>query len=69
GVRIVDVLSKELGINPGQTTKDLQFTIEAVNCLGCCAIGPTVVLNGEYYGQMTPQKTLNQIKRLIKKGK
>ena len=69
GVRIVDVLSKNLGINPGQTTKDLQFTIEAVNCLGCCAIGPTVVLNGEYYGQMTPQKTLNQIKRLIKKGK
>ncbi len=69
GVRIVDVLSKNLGINPGETTKDLQFTLETVNCLGCCAIGPTVVLNGKYYGQMTPQKTLNQIKKLIKKGK
>ncbi len=69
GVRIVDVLSKNLGINPGETTPDLQFTLETVNCLGCCAIGPTVVVNGKYHGQMTPQKTLKQIKRLVKKGK
>lgn len=69
GARIVDVLSKELGINPGETTPDLQFTLETVNCLGCCAIGPIVVADREYYGQMTPQRTLKQIKRLIKKGK
>ena len=68
GAKIVDVLSKKLGINPGQTTPDLQFTLQTVNCLGCCAIGPIVVVDGEYYGQMTPQKALNQIKKLIKKG-
>lgn len=69
GTRIVDVLSKELGITQGQTTPDLQFTLQTVNCLGCCAIGPIVVVDGEYYGQMTPQKTLNEIKRLIRKEK
>lgn len=68
GARIVDVLSKEFGINPGETTSDLQLTLQTVNCLGCCAIGPIIVVDGEYCGQMTPQKTLKQIKKLIKKG-
>ena len=63
---IVNTLSEELGINPGETTRDLQFTLGTVNCLGCCAIGPIVVLDGEYYGEMTPQKTLNLIKGLVK---
>lgn len=69
GAGIVDVLSKELGITKGQTTPDLQFTLETVNCLGCCAIGPIVVMDGEYHGQMTSQKTLNLIEKLIKKEK
>jgi len=69
GTKIVDVLTKELGINPGQTTKDLKFTLQTVHCLGCCAIGPIVMVDREYYGQMTPQKTLDQINKLIKKRK
>lgn len=69
GAKIVDVLSEKLGIKPGQTTPDLQFTLQTVNCLGCCAIGPIVVVDGEYYGQMTPQKALSQVKNLIKRGK
>lgn len=54
--RAIDILSEELGINPGETTKDLMFTLETVACLGCCAIGPVIVADGKYYGKMTPGK-------------
>ena len=66
GQRIVDSISRELGIKPGETTKDLQFTLETVNCLGCCAIGPIVVVDDEYYGGMTSQKAISIIKRIGK---
>ncbi|MFH1783832.1 MAG: NAD(P)H-dependent oxidoreductase subunit E [bacterium] len=69
GAKVVDVISKELGIESGETTADLQFTLQTANCLGCCAIGPIVLIDGEYYGQMTPQKTVVQIERLLKKEK
>jgi len=66
GQRIAEAISRELGIQPGETTKDLKFSLETVNCLGCCAIGPIVVVDGEYYGGMTPQKALSLIKRIEK---
>ena len=64
--RIVDAVSNELNVNPGETTEDLAFTLENVNCLGCCAIGPITVVDGEYYGQMTSQKTLSLLKKIRK---
>ncbi len=66
GQRIVEAISRELGIKPGDTTKDMKFSLETVNCLGCCAIGPIVVIDGEYYGGMTSQKALSLIKRIGK---
>ena len=66
GARIVEALSRELGIKPGETTADLQFTLETVRCLGCCAIGPTVVMDREYYGQMTTNKALQLVKSIEK---
>ncbi|TES91040.1 MAG: NADH-quinone oxidoreductase subunit NuoE [Candidatus Cloacimonadota bacterium] len=63
GQRITETISRELKINSGETTKDLKFTLETVNCLGCCAIGPIVVVDGEYYGGMTSQKALALLKR------
>lgn len=69
GIKIVDVLTKELNIKPGETTKDNKFTLETVNCLGCCAIGPTMVLDGEYYGEMTPQKTIDLIRSMKREKK
>jgi NADH-quinone oxidoreductase subunit E len=56
GQRMVDQISRELNVNPGETTEDMNFTLETVNCLGCCAIGPIVVVDGEYYGEMTTRK-------------
>ncbi len=59
--RIVDQLSGELAVEPGGTTSDGMFTLECVNCLGACAMGPVVVLDGAYHDQMTPRK----VRRLI----
>lgn len=56
GPRILGEVERRLSIKPGQTTEDDLFTLETVNCLGCCAIGPIVVVDGEYYGEMTVRK-------------
>jgi len=64
--RIVSAVERELGIQGGETDKDLQWTLETVGCLGACALGPIVVVDGEYHGQMTSVKAsrlLNQIKK------
>ncbi|NIM12496.1 MAG: NAD(P)H-dependent oxidoreductase subunit E [Candidatus Aminicenantes bacterium] len=55
--RIREKIEKGLDIRVGETTKDNLFTLEAVNCLGACALGPIVVVNGEYHGNMTVMKT------------
>ena len=62
---IVDKFQRDLGISPGGTTADLQFSLETVNCLGACALGPLVTANGVYYGNMTVPKVdkmLNQLR-------
>jgi len=56
GRRILGEIVRRLNIGPGETTEDKLFTLETVNCLGCCAIGPIVVVDGEYYGEMTVRK-------------
>ena len=64
--RIVDELQKILGVKPGETTKDKMFTLETVNCLGACALGPIVVIDGVYHGQMTNSKlflTMEEIRK------
>jgi NADH-quinone oxidoreductase subunit E len=63
-VKILDALERELGICAGQTDEQLQFTLETVNCLGACALGPVVVVDGEYHGQMTAAKALRLVKEL-----
>lgn len=54
--RILAEVQKQLSVKRGETTEDKMFTLETVNCLGCCAIGPVVVVDGEYYGQTTTAK-------------
>jgi NADH-quinone oxidoreductase subunit E len=53
---VVEELERILGIKSGETTRDMKFTLETVNCLGACALGPIVVMEGKYLGQMTPEK-------------
>ncbi len=56
GPAVVRELERELGVAPGETTSDRQFTLETVNCLGACALGPVVVVDGHYFPQMRPPK-------------
>ncbi|MFQ6070354.1 MAG: NAD(P)H-dependent oxidoreductase subunit E [Candidatus Aminicenantales bacterium] len=56
GVQIVEELERKLGIKVGHTRPDRKFSLETVNCLGCCAIGPVVVVNGKYYSQVSIKK-------------
>lgn len=62
GQSVFEELSRQLGIKNGDTTEDMQFTLESVNCLGACALGPVVVVDGEYYGNMGAGK----VKKLLK---
>jgi len=55
GARVFEEMKKELGVEPGGTTPDRLFSLDTVNCLGCCAIGPTVVVNGTYYSQVSEE--------------
>jgi len=50
--RLMDDAIRELDIEVGQTTPDKHFTLETVNCLGCCAIGPVVVVDGKYHSHV-----------------
>lgn len=52
--RILDELERQLGVASGGTTSDQKFSLETVNCLGACALGPVVVVDQEYHGDMTP---------------
>ncbi len=53
GPKILEEFERKLDISPGETTEDGQFTLETVACLGCCAIGPVVVIDEEYHGHAT----------------
>jgi len=56
-------LSKQLGIQPGETTEDKEFSLEAVNCLGACALGPIVVVDGHYFSNVGKVKVPQIIKK------
>jgi NADH-quinone oxidoreductase subunit E len=63
-VKVLDALEREIGIRAGETDEKLEFTLETVNCVGACALGPVVVADGEYHGQMTSAKAVRLIKKL-----
>ena len=64
---MLDEVSGQLGIHPGETTDDRLFTMECVNCLGACALGPVVVLNDVYHHHMTPAK-LRKLIRAVRQA-
>lgn len=60
--RVLDTLQDATGIKPGETDTDLKFSLETVNCLGCCALGPVMVVDGEYHGNVVPAKSADVLK-------
>jgi len=60
---VLDEVKRRLGIESGETTQDMRFTLETVNCLGACALGPIMVVDGDYHGQMSPGKVKKALKQ------
>ena len=60
GPRILDSVERETGIKPGETTNDQRFSLETVNCLGCCALGPVMEIDGQYHGKLS-SATIEQL--------
>jgi len=58
--RLMDNISQTLKINAGETSPDEQFSLDTARCLGCCAIGPVMVVDGEYYGKPS-RKEVEQV--------
>ena len=61
--RVLDMVQDLTGIKPGETDLDLKFSLETVNCLGCCALGPVMEINGQTHGKLSPsgvEKTLKE---------
>ncbi|MBM3119402.1 MAG: NAD(P)H-dependent oxidoreductase subunit E [Chloroflexi bacterium] len=58
-IRVLEIMERCLSIKRGGTTKDHKFTLQTVNCMGCCAVGPAVKVDGEYFGEMSTDKVDN----------
>jgi NADH-quinone oxidoreductase subunit E len=63
GAKILDAVENELKIKAGNTTPDTKFTLSGVNCLGCCAQGPMMVVDDDYYGGVTA----TAVKKILEK--
>ena len=66
---LLDQAISQLGIKPGEITDDGTFSIEHVNCLGACALGPIASENGSYHHHMTPAKLRKFINSLSRQEK
>jgi len=64
GVNVAKQFERELGISPGETTEDMEFTLETVNCLGACALGPVVVVDGHYFSNVNTSR----VKQILQKA-
>jgi NADH-quinone oxidoreductase subunit E len=55
--RVLDTVQDLTGIKPGETDLELKFSLETVNCLGCCALGPVMEIDGRIHGKLSPTET------------
>ena len=61
-MRVLDTVQDLTGLKPGETDLDFKFSLETVNCLGCCALGPVMEIDGKTHGKMVPGETANVLK-------
>lgn len=65
---VSQAICEELKIKPGETTEDGLFTLEDVNCLGCCSLAPVIMVNGEAYGNLTPSEAVKVLRNISKEA-
>ena len=62
--RILETVHEVTGVGPGETDPDLNFSVETVSCLGCCALGPVIVVDGELHGNVEQAETAEVLQEL-----
>lgn len=67
--KILETIKQELGIDTGQTTEDELFSLQPARCLGACGLAPLVMINDKIYGELTPKKMKDLIKKCRKEAK
>jgi NADH-quinone oxidoreductase subunit E len=60
---IIEAIKQALGIEDGQTTDDLLFTLQTVACLGTCSLAPVMLIDDTYHGRLTPRKAVSILER------
>ena len=60
--RLLDSVQDLIGIRPGETDLDMKFSLDTVSCVGCCALGPVMVVDDDYHGKMAPAKSEEVLK-------
>ena len=60
--RVLDTIQDLTGIHPGETDLEFKFSLETVNCLGCCALGPVMAIDGKTHGKLEPAETADVLK-------
>jgi len=60
--RVLDTVQDITGIKPGETDLDLKFSLETVNCIGCCALGPVMEIDGKTHGKLSTAETAEVLK-------
>jgi NADH-quinone oxidoreductase subunit E len=60
--RILETVEEQIGIKPGETDIDLKFSLETVNCIGCCALGPVMEIDGKIYGNIQTSEATEVLK-------
>ncbi len=61
-LRVLDTLQNLTGLMPGETDMDMKFSLETVNCLGCCALGPVMEIDKKTHGKLSPARTAEILK-------
>ena len=59
--RVLDTVQDLTGLHPGETDPDMKFSLETVNCLGCCALGPVMEIDGKTHGKVSPSNMADVI--------
>jgi NADH:ubiquinone oxidoreductase subunit E len=63
--KLLDTITRRLGIEPGQTTRDRLFSLEVVACMGACALSPVLSINDVFHAKVSPGKALSLIEACI----
>lgn len=67
--KLLEQLERDFKVRAGGTTQDLQVTLETVNCVGACALGPLLIVDGEYHGNMNVGRLPKLVDSVLKEGK